>query len=315
MTALIPPANPGWPDVTRFEIPERLLGGDGGTLNRAPLQLLERTEFLKKQIDNAVSGALTFEYANRLKVQRTISMTGDGTWAVTFDGSGNVTAVMTLTGSGVAAGTYQAVTVDSKGRVTGGRALLAADIPGIDWGKITSGTPTTLAGYSIAIATQAEAEAGLENTKPTTVLRIFNALRSAAANATEALRGVLRVATQAEVDAGTDDATAVTPKKLRWGFAISKGEIGYIALPTWLGGLIFQWGYATTVADGSAAVTFPLAFPAACFVNLAMHTGSGAAVAIEVGSTRTRTGTTLKVFNHQNVTLAGWTALWMAVGS
>lgn len=149
MTKLIPPANPGWPDVTRYEVTERLLGGDGGPLNRAPLELLERTEFLKKKIDDAVSGALTFEYANRLKTARSIAMTGDGSWAVVFDGSGNVSAVMTLADTGVAAGTYPVVTVDSKGRATAGRALVATDIPALDWSKITSGKPTTVAGYGI----------------------------------------------------------------------------------------------------------------------------------------------------------------------
>jgi hypothetical protein len=124
MTKLIAPAAPGWPDVTRFETVERLLGGDGGPLNRAPLELLERSEYLKKKIDDAVSGALTIEYANRLKTTRSIAMTGDGSWVVTFDGSGNVTAAMTLANTGVAAGTYPVVTIDSKGRVTGARALI-----------------------------------------------------------------------------------------------------------------------------------------------------------------------------------------------
>ncbi|WP_053068018.1 hypothetical protein [Vogesella sp. EB] len=139
MTKLNAPAVPGWPDVTRFEVLERLLGGDGGPLNRAPLELLERSEFLKKKIDDVVSGALTIEFANRLKTGRSIAMTGDGSWVVTFDGGGNVSAAMTLANTGVAAGTYPVVTIDSKGRVTAARALQSADLPA---NAALSGTPT-----------------------------------------------------------------------------------------------------------------------------------------------------------------------------
>jgi phage-related tail fiber protein len=68
--------------------------------------------------------------------------------------------------------------------------------------------------YKTEVATQAEAEAGSNNVKRMTPLRVFQAIRSASALATETLRGVLRVGTQAEVDAGTLDNVAVTPKKL-----------------------------------------------------------------------------------------------------
>lgn len=56
----------------------------------------------------------------KLTTPRTISTTGDAAWNVSFDGSANVTSALTLAATGVTAGTYDEVTVDSKGRVIAG---------------------------------------------------------------------------------------------------------------------------------------------------------------------------------------------------
>ena len=81
-----------------------------------------------------------------LTANQNITFTGDAT------GSGTTAVALTLANSGVTAGTYPKVTVDAKGRVTSGAALAAADIPALDWSKITTGKPTTLAGYGITDA-------------------------------------------------------------------------------------------------------------------------------------------------------------------
>ena len=57
--------------------------------------------------------------------------------------------VLTLSNTGVVTGTYTKVTVDVKGRVTGASNITAADVPNLDWSKVTSGKPTTLSGYGI----------------------------------------------------------------------------------------------------------------------------------------------------------------------
>jgi hypothetical protein len=73
--------------------------------------------------------------ATKLQTARTIATSGDATGTATsFDGTANITIPLTLAASGVTAGTYKSVTVDAKGRVTGGT------------------NPTTLAGYGITDA-------------------------------------------------------------------------------------------------------------------------------------------------------------------
>lgn len=77
-----------------------------------------------------------------VSVLRIPALSGDISSAA---GSGTVS----LLDNGVAAGTYTKVTVDSTGRVTAGGNLTAADIPSLDWNKITTGKPSTAAGYGI----------------------------------------------------------------------------------------------------------------------------------------------------------------------
>ena len=62
--------------------------------------------------------------ANQLVTARTISLSGDATGSISFDGSSNKTLNVTLANSGVTAGTYSVVTVDAKGRATSGGQII-----------------------------------------------------------------------------------------------------------------------------------------------------------------------------------------------
>ncbi|WP_052742391.1 hypothetical protein [Pseudomonas frederiksbergensis] len=101
--------------------------------------------------------------------------------------------------------------------------------------------------------------------------QLLAAIKSIAANivqATESILGGAKVSTQSQINAGTDDATFVTPKKLRAGFASNLAATGYIAFPTWLGGFIIQWGGATFQVGTSITQSsgmLPIAFPNAPF--------------------------------------------------
>ena len=81
-----------------------------------------------------VTGALTgnASTATALQTARSISITGDATWSVNFDGSANVSSALTLANSGVTAATYgnassvAQVTFDAKGRATSASTVAIA---------------------------------------------------------------------------------------------------------------------------------------------------------------------------------------------
>lgn len=94
-------------------------------------------------------------------------------------------------------------------------------------------------------------------------------------------------------------------------FGASLSGAGYQRLPS---GLLVQWGSVIQGAGLSAPVTFPLAFPTACFVVLGTHVGTSCASVIEVFGSRSVTGTTLKLFNDSGAQTSGWTANYVAFG-
>ena len=116
----------------------------------------EANKILKLDADGKLPADVTGNAAtaSKLKAPAKIGVKGDDVVAaqVDFDGSLDADIEIVLSDTGVTAGTYSKVTVDSKGRVTGSAALVAEDIPNLDWAKIVSGKPDTLAGYGITDA-------------------------------------------------------------------------------------------------------------------------------------------------------------------
>lgn len=73
--------------------------------------------------------------ATKLATARKISLLGDATGNTTFDGSADKSITVTLANTGVSAGTYSAVAVDTKGRVVAGNQI-------IEWGAIGQTEPS-----------------------------------------------------------------------------------------------------------------------------------------------------------------------------
>ena len=147
--------------------------------------------------------------------------------------------------------------VEIAGPITG----VGSGLTGIMFSSLT-GTPNSLAGYGVAFASQSEAETGADTNKPMSALRVFQAIAKKVVQATESALGTAGLATQVQVNAGTDNTTIVTPKKLRWGFQMVIGRTGYIIFPSWLNGWIVQWSAAVSLTGSTINTTrFPIPFP------------------------------------------------------
>lgn len=93
-------------------------------------------------------------------------------------------------------------------------------------------------------------------------------------DATTTVAGLIRIATDAEVEAGTVNDAAVTPASLLSIFTDAGGGFSgndSYALP---GGLIIKWGTVTAVpASGSKVYTFAEPFPTACLFATSSQIG------------------------------------------
>ena len=194
--------------------------------------------------------------------------------------------------------------------------FIPADYPGVARSYTTSG----------AVSTPVLADGGVVRPRNLSVMwciKAWNApvnqgsldiaaLAVLGQQATEIKQGTAKVSTQEQTDSGADDSTIVTPKKLRWGFQILKAINGYIIFPSWLGGLIIQWGRVSGNGGTDITTAFPIAFPNAMYsLNATLNYTPGSAVNgyVDVGVSN------LNTFYGKH-TFPGVTVFhWVAVGS
>ena len=120
----------------QIETSDRVIGGPGGIANKQAEQLGNRTAWLRAAIAKIISGTTAVGKAAQWATARTLKFKGAVTGSVSFDGSTDTEVTLTLSDSGVAAGTYTKVTLNAKGLITSGS------------------NPTTLNGYGITDAIQ-----------------------------------------------------------------------------------------------------------------------------------------------------------------
>lgn len=101
-------------------------------MSKATIENIAGTTISATTFSGALSGNASS--ASTLKTARAITLAGDVSGNASFNGSSDISISAALANSGVVAGTYKSVTVDAKGRVTGGA------------------NPTTLTGYGITDA-------------------------------------------------------------------------------------------------------------------------------------------------------------------
>lgn len=91
------------------------------------------------KVDTKLDKTAAAVSANKLTNPFTFGITGDATGSASVPGNAAVNLSVTLASTGVSPGVYPKLTVDAKGRVTGGELLIAADIPTLDAAKIGTG--------------------------------------------------------------------------------------------------------------------------------------------------------------------------------
>ncbi len=122
----------------------------GGTMTGSLILSGNPTDSLhaapKQYVDSVLSNFSAAKFTTGvIQVSRLPALSGD---AVAASGTNNISLIST----GVTTGVYTKVTVNAKGLITTASGLLESDVPVLSWTKITTGKPTTLAGYGITDA-------------------------------------------------------------------------------------------------------------------------------------------------------------------
>lgn len=152
----------------------------------------------------------------------------------------------------------------------------------------------------------------LDTSASPAVLKIRNAANTAWIAGTSETVGAKTVRGNSGASAAAEADISMATLATMLGFASSIGDPGYITLPS---GLIIQWGGTSSIAAGGGqAVTFPLAFPTACFRALVSPvTNANNTSVFSVGARSV--STTGFVVTNNSGTSGPLSASWLALGN
>lgn len=137
--------------------------------------------------------------------------------------------------------------------------------------------------------------------------------------ATEEIAGIAKIATAADVAAGTDNTKIITPETLAnallptWNGVLNQKDSGYVRFP---GGALIQWASDSRNIGGQpTVVTFPLPFVSEPFVVLSAFQGGILDTSAYLRQ-RTPTTFTFVAMNNGEITpnTNGVGVFWLAIG-
>lgn len=275
-----------------------------GQLAIRPIDTVDTHSLLTRNVADTryLGGAHGAVSAAKLTTARTITASGDAAWTVTFDGSANVTAALTLatvnanTGTFGGATTSAQISVNGKGLITGVSAITITPA----WTSIT-GTPTTLAGYGITngqtLNANLTAISGL-TTAADKMIYWTGAGAAALLTVTSANRTALSALSGTNTGDQTITLTGDATGSGTGSFAVTVGKINGVALS----------GLATGILKNTTTTGAPSIAVAADFPTLNQNT-TGSASTLTTGRTIAITGdlayTSAAFDGSGNVTGAG----------
>lgn len=249
--------------IYQIETTDPVLGGLNGIANAQAKGLANRTAFLKQQIDQLNSGQFKPSWIASTDYVQSELQKLDAKQSVRAATVANITLSGAQTIDGVTLTVGDRVLVkDQTTAAQNGIYLVAAQ----SWTRATDADN----GTKLSSGARVAVEEGTVNAGKVWYLATAGAI----AVGTTALLFADEhpVASQAQMEAGADDKVIVTPKKLRFGFAIQLDLNGYIAFPSWMGGLVIQWGNGVIPPSSqSVTMTYPIPFPTRALSGGAFH--------------------------------------------